>query len=59
MNSCPWANSCLKLPKQQAMGSLREIAIEATREAARKLTGDALDATRAASVVEQALRERG
>jgi F-type H+-transporting ATPase subunit b len=45
--------------KQQALGSLREIAIEATREAAQKLTGVGLDATRAASVVEQALRERG
>jgi F-type H+-transporting ATPase subunit b len=45
--------------KQQALGSLREIAIEATREAAQKLTGVGLDVTRAASVVEQALRERG
>jgi F-type H+-transporting ATPase subunit b len=45
--------------KQQALGSLREIAIGATREAAQKLTGVGLDATRAASAVEQALRERG
>jgi len=45
--------------KQQALGSLREIAIEATREAAQKLTGAGLDATRAASAVELAMRERG
>lgn len=45
--------------KQLALGSLREIAIEATREAAQKLTGDALDVTRAASAVELAMRERG
>ena len=44
--------------KAKALGSLREIAIEATREAAQKLTGAGLDATRAASAVEQALRER-
>src|SRR6185437_14803257 len=45
--------------KQQALGSLRDIAIEATREAAQKLTGVALDGTRAASVVDGAMRERG
>ena len=45
--------------KQQALGSLREIAIEATREAAQRLTGAALDANRAASAVDGALRERG
>ena len=44
--------------KQQAFGSLRDIAIEATREAAQKLTGVALDGTRAANAVELALRER-
>jgi F-type H+-transporting ATPase subunit b len=43
--------------KQQAFGSLRDIAIEATREAAQKLTGVALDGTRAANAVELALRE--
>jgi F-type H+-transporting ATPase subunit b len=45
--------------KQQALGSLRDIAIEATREAAQKLTGVALDGGRAASAVDGAMRERG
>lgn len=45
--------------KAQALGSLREIAIEATREAAQKLTGAALDAARAAGAVDTAMRERG
>jgi F-type H+-transporting ATPase subunit b len=45
--------------KQQALGSLRDIAITATREAAEKLTGVALDNARAASAVDGAMRERG
>jgi F-type H+-transporting ATPase subunit b len=45
--------------KQQALGSLRDIAIAATREAAEKLTGVALDGGRAASAVDGAMRERG
>jgi F-type H+-transporting ATPase subunit b len=45
--------------KQQALGSLRDIAIEATREAAQKLTGAALDQARAGGAVDAALRERG
>lgn len=45
--------------KTQALGSLRDIAIEATREAAQKLTGAAIDAARAASAVDSAMRERG
>jgi F-type H+-transporting ATPase subunit b len=44
--------------KAEALGSLREIAIEATREAAQKLTGVALDAARAASAVDSTLAER-
>ncbi len=45
--------------KQQALGSLREIAIEATREAAQRLIGAGLDASRAAAAVDSAMRERG
>src|SRR5579863_6505214 len=42
--------------KTLALGSLRDIAIEATRQAAEKLTGAALDAGRAAGAVDAALR---
>src|SRR6185437_2974818 len=42
--------------KAQALGSLREIAIEATREAAQKLTGAALDGARAAGAVDTTMR---
>jgi F-type H+-transporting ATPase subunit b len=45
--------------KTLALGSLRDIAIEATRQAAEKLTGATLDAGRAADAVDAALRERG
>jgi F-type H+-transporting ATPase subunit b len=45
--------------KQQALGSLRDIAIEATRDAAQKLTGVAIDAGRAGTAVDGAIRERG
>ena len=45
--------------KNLALASLRDIAIEATREAAQKLTGVALDAGRAGGAVDAALRERG
>ena len=45
--------------KRHAFGSLRDIAVEATREAAQKLTGLALDSGRAAGAVDAAMRERG
>jgi F-type H+-transporting ATPase subunit b len=45
--------------KNLALASLRDIAIEATRQAAEKLTGVALDAGRAGGAVDAALRERG
>ena len=44
--------------KAEAMGSLRDIAIEVTREAAQKLTGTALDAAGAGAAVDNAMRER-
>jgi F-type H+-transporting ATPase subunit b len=44
--------------KAQALGSLRDIAIEVTRDAAQKLTGTALDASRAGTAVDNAMRER-
>lgn len=45
--------------KREALGSLREVAIDVTRAAAQKLTGAELDAARAAAAVDQAMRERG
>ncbi len=45
--------------KQAAMGSLREVAVDVTRDAALKLSGSALDPARAAAAVDQAMRERG
>ena len=45
--------------KREALGSLREVAIDVTRAAAQKLTGAELDAGRAAAAVDQAMRERG
>jgi F-type H+-transporting ATPase subunit b len=44
--------------KAEALGSLRDIAVEVTREAAQKLTGSALDASRAGAAVDSAMRER-
>lgn len=45
--------------KREALGSLREVAVDVTRAAAMKLTGSELDAGRAASAVDAAMRERG
>jgi F-type H+-transporting ATPase subunit b len=45
--------------KREALGSLREVAIDVTRAAAQKLTGAELDQARAAAAVDQAMRERG
>jgi F-type H+-transporting ATPase subunit b len=44
--------------KAEAMGSLRGIAVDVTRDAAQKLTGAALDAARASTAVDNVMRER-
>jgi len=44
--------------KTLALGSLRDIAIEVTRDAAQKLTGTALDIAGAGAAVDNAMRER-
>jgi len=49
----------IDVARREALGSLREVAIDVTRAAAQKLTGAELDAARAAAAVDQAMRERG
>jgi F-type H+-transporting ATPase subunit b len=44
--------------KREALGSLRDVAIDVTRAAALKLTGNELDQTRAATAVDDAMRGR-
>jgi F-type H+-transporting ATPase subunit b len=46
----------IEAAKRETLGSLREVAIEVTRAAAAKLTGAELDAGRAASAVDRAMR---
>jgi F-type H+-transporting ATPase subunit b len=48
----------IEAAKRDAMGSLREVAVDVTRAAALKLTGSELDAGRAAAAVDAAMRER-
>ncbi len=45
--------------KRAALSGLRDVAIDVTRTAARKLTGSDLDASRAAAAVDEAMRGRG
>jgi F-type H+-transporting ATPase subunit b len=49
----------IEAAKREALGSLREVAVDVTRAAALKLTGSELDAGRAAAAVDAAMRERG
>jgi F-type H+-transporting ATPase subunit b len=44
--------------KTEALGSVREVAVEVTRAAAQKLTGRDIDAARAGAAVDDVMRER-